>query len=107
MGSEMSNTKKIRRSKIAQWADSVIDEVNNRQSIEKEQKTPETTVIKDVQKVDNLKKLSNNKLSTIMEKTSTKNNGISDHQLMLLKKDKEEEFLLQDENNRFVLFPIR
>jgi len=26
---------------------------------------------------------------------------------MLLKKDKEEEFLLQDENNRFVLFPIR
>jgi len=42
-----------------------------------------------------------------MEKTSTKNNGISDHQLMLLKKDKEEEFLLQDENNRFVLFPIR
>lgn len=101
----MSSSKKIRKSKIAQWADEKINEVNNRESnnnqksTHNEQSTPETTKIKDVQSKKELKNSTRNKISTI--------NEVSDAQIALLKKDKEEEFLLQDENNRFVLFPIR
>jgi len=64
-------------------------------NINKESPTVTTEI-----KENHLKKSANYSISTIAKPKINPN-------LEAIKKDKEEEFLLQDENNRFVLFPIR
>jgi len=76
-----------------------VSRLSRREENDINKESPSTTT--DV-KENHLKKsaINKNSLSTITKPTINPN-------LEAIKRDKEEEFLLQDENNRFVLFPIR
>jgi len=117
MSTNKSRTKS-RKSKLSEWAATEIEETKNRRSgkiIEESMKNlsnnEKTSHVKDIKESDHKKSILKNhqeSINTIDQSISNKKSTIKfANNEALIKRDKEVEFLLKDETNRFVLFPIR